>query len=99
MAIHNHLIGEKPRVLYVHFHGHGDPLTLAKTLSAGIQKTATPPPGQAPLAPTPEQEKIFERLQQALGRKGTIAGVVLQVGFPERPPFATLTRRFLRVWA
>jgi len=55
MAIHNHLIGETPRVLYFHFHGHRDPLTLAKTLRVAIQKTATPPPGQAPPQPTPEQ--------------------------------------------
>src|SRR5947209_110874 len=24
-AIHNHLVGESPRVLYTHIHGHGDP--------------------------------------------------------------------------
>ena len=86
VAIHNHLIGETPHVLYVHFHGHGDPATLAKTLKAALAKTKTPAPGKAPAKPTAEQEKIFEKLQQALGHKGTMSGTVLQVGVPRAEP-------------
>jgi hypothetical protein len=86
LAIHNHLIGETPHVLYVHFHGHGDLATLATTLKAALAKTKTPPPGKAPAKPTAEQEKTFERLQRALGRKGTISGAVLQVGVPRAEP-------------
>jgi hypothetical protein len=86
LAIHNHLIGETPHVLYVHFHGHGDPTTLARTLKAALAKTKTPPAGNAPARTTPEQEKIFERLQEALGRKGTMSGTVLQVGVPRAEP-------------
>jgi hypothetical protein len=84
-AIHNHLAGETPRVLYVHFHGHGDPATLAQTLKAALAKTKTPPPGKA-AQPTAEQEKTLERLQAALGRKGTMAGTVLQVGVARAEP-------------
>jgi len=80
LAIHNHLIGETPHVVYVHFHGHGEPAALARTLKAALAKTKTPPPGKAPAKPTAEQEKTFEKLQEALGRKGTMAGTVLQVG-------------------
>ncbi len=86
LAIHNHLIGESPHVVYVHFHGHGDPAALAKTLKAALAKTKTPPPGKAPAKPTAEQEKIFEKLQEALGRKGTMSGTVLQVGVPRAEP-------------
>jgi hypothetical protein len=71
LAIHNHLAGENPHVLYVHFHGHEDPATLAKTLKAALAKTGTPPPGGATAKATPEQEKIFAALQDALGLKGT----------------------------
>ena len=85
LAIHNHLIGETPHVLYVHFHGHGDPATLAKTLKAALAKTKTPP-GKAPAKPTAEQEKTFEKLQEALGRKGTMSGTVLQVGVARAEP-------------
>ena len=86
VAIHNHLIGETPHVLYVHFHGHGDPATLAKTLKAALAKTKTPAPGKAPAKPTADQEKIFEKLQEALGHKGSMSGTVLQVGVPRAEP-------------
>ncbi len=86
LAIHNHLIGETPHVLYVHFHGHGDPAALAKTLKAALAKTKTPPPGEAPAKPTAAQEMTFEKLQQALGHKGTMSGTVLQVGVPRAEP-------------
>lgn len=86
LAIHNHLLGETPHVIYVHFHGHGDPAALAKTLKAALAKTKTPPPGKAPAKPTTEQEKTFEKLQQALGQKGTMSGTVLQVGVPRAEP-------------
>ena len=85
-ALHNHLIGETPHVLYVHFHGHGDPATLARTLKAALARTKTPPPGKAPAKPTAAQEKVFEKLQEALGRKGTMSGIVLQVGVPRAEP-------------
>ena len=86
LAIHNHLIGETPRVIYVHFHGHGDPATLAKTLKAALTKTKTPPPGKATAKPSAEQQKTFEKLQEALGRKGTMSGTVLQVGVARAEP-------------
>ena len=86
LAIHNHLIGETPHVVYVHFHGHGDPATLAKTLKGALATTKTPPPGKAPAKPTATQEKSFERLQEALGHKGTLSGNVLQVGVPRADP-------------
>jgi len=86
LAIHNHLIGETPHVVYVHFHGHRDPATLAKTLKAALARTKTPSPAKAPAKPTAAQEKIFERLQEALGRKGTMSGTILQVGVARSEP-------------
>jgi Domain of Unknown Function (DUF1259) len=86
LAIHNHLLGETPHVVYVHFHGHGDPAALAKTLKAVLAKTKTPPPSKSPAKPTPEQEKTFEKLEQALGQKGTMSGTVLQVGVARAEP-------------
>jgi len=85
LAIHNHLIDEIPRVVYLHFHGMGDAAALAKTLKAALEKTGTPlapPAGKAPAKPTPAQEKVFQRIQDVLGRKGNMAGTVLQLGVP-----------------
>jgi hypothetical protein len=86
LAIHNHLIGETPRVLYVHFHGHGDAATLARTLKAALAKTKTPLPVKAAAKPTAAQVETFEKLQEALGRKGTMAGSVLQVSVARAEP-------------
>lgn len=87
LALHNHLSGETPRVLYLHFHGHGDPVALARTLKSALGKTRTPGPGgKAPAGPTDAQQSVFARLQEALGRKGTMAGPVLQVGVPRAEP-------------
>ncbi len=83
LAVHNHLIGESPRVLYLHFHGHGDAAALAKTLKAALGKTKTPSSaGKTLPKPSAAQEKTFEKLQDSLGHKGTMAGTVLQVGVP-----------------
>jgi hypothetical protein len=84
LAIHNHLAGESPQVLYVHFGGHGDAAALAKALRSALEKTATPLAGPAalPQAPTPAEQAAFDRVQQILGRKGSAAGPVLQIGVP-----------------
>src|SRR5436305_9761259 len=41
-AIHNHLIGEEPQVMYVHFFGKGKWEDLAKTLKSALDATKTP---------------------------------------------------------
>jgi uncharacterized protein DUF1259 len=89
LAIHNHLLGETPRVMYVHFHARGDAAAIAKTLEAALEKTKTPllsSSGPAPAGPTARQEKIFQQVQDILGRKGSMAGVVLQFGVPRSDP-------------
>jgi hypothetical protein len=85
LAIHNHLIEEAPRLLYVHFHGHGDAAALARTLRAALEKTKTPlgvSVGKAPAPLSEAEEKTFRKLQETLGRQGSMAGRVLQVGVP-----------------
>ena len=75
LAVHNHLIGESPRVLYLHFHGHGDAVALAKTVKSALAKTKTPTTsGKAPAKPTEARQKTLDKLQDALGHKGTMAG-------------------------
>jgi hypothetical protein len=79
-AIHNHVLGESPSVLYVHFWGHGAEGQLAQTLATVLSKTATPPPSTAPADSTPF--KGADELQTALGRKGTVTNGVLAVAVP-----------------
>jgi hypothetical protein len=83
LAIHNHLIGESPQIVYVHFGGHGEPQKVAQALRAALDTTKTPTaPPAAPPTPSALETAAFDKLQAALGRKGTMAGRVLQVSAP-----------------
>lgn len=78
-AIHNHLAGEEPRLVYLHFHGHGDAISLAHRLDAALALTGTPRPVAAPV-PQPlaiDTSAVF----QGLGRSGRAHGAVAQVSF------------------
>ena len=84
LAVHNHLMGESPQVIYVHFSGHGDAQALAKALRSALDATKTPlaPPPGAPAAPSAAETAAFDKVQAVLGRKGSMAGRVLQVSVP-----------------
>lgn len=83
LAIHNHLIGEAPQVVYVHFGGHAEARKVALALRAALDTTKTPltAPGPAP-SPSAAETAAFEKVQAVLGRKGALAGHVLQVSAP-----------------
>ena len=78
-AIHNHLVGEEPRLVYVHFGGHGRVTDLARQLDRALALTATPrpvaPAQAAPLAI--DSAFVFG----GLGRSGRTHGSVAQITF------------------
>jgi hypothetical protein len=84
LAVHNHLTGETPEIVYVHFGGHGRPETVARALRNALEATTTPlsPPGGAPAGPSAADKAALDEVQEVLGRKGSMAGRVLQVGVP-----------------
>ena len=84
LAIHNHLAGETPHVLYIHFMGHGDAAALAGGVMSAIGKTKTPTGATTPS--TFAKPPVFDRIEQRLGRTGTLAGRVLQIGVPRAEP-------------
>ncbi len=75
-AIHNHVLHESPRVLYMHVEGHGDAAKLAKSLHDALAVTKLPP--AAPAKPSPLEGLDQSQIEQALGRQGKVNGVVLQ---------------------
>jgi hypothetical protein len=81
-AVHNHVLGETPSILYVHFWGRGPEAQLAQTLATVLSKTGTPPPATPATPPDATPFKGADELQAALGRKGTMANGVLAVGVP-----------------
>lgn len=80
-AVHNHLIGESPRVMYVHFAGHGEAGKLAQTLHDALALTKTPmgppAPPQATLMNIP-----LDDIQRIMGRAGMVNGGVYQFAIP-----------------
>src|SRR3954463_3988484 len=41
-ALHNHLLGESPRVLYMHIHAIGNPARIARAIRTALEFTGTP---------------------------------------------------------
>ena len=81
-ALHNHVLGESPRIMYMHISGHGEPSAIARTIHDALAQTKTPleppPPAAAPSAADLDTAGIAA----ALGRAGKLNGVVYQVSIP-----------------
>ena len=82
-AIHNHLLGESPHVMYMHIASHGDPVQMAKAIHDALALTETPGPDAAP-GGLPPAELGFDQKQveQILGHTGKVNGGVLQFDVP-----------------
>jgi hypothetical protein len=82
-ALHNHLIYELPRVMFLHFWGQGEAGKLAQQLKQALSKTKTPI-DEAKKGEIPAEELGFdsEQIQATLGHKGTVKNGVLHVSVP-----------------
>ncbi len=68
-GVHNHLLGESPRLMFIHFMGRGRAEELARSFRTALAATSTPLgmiPGLA-MGPAPDWAKAVEK---ALGRPG-----------------------------
>src|SRR5262249_16867918 len=79
-ALHNHVLHETPRVMYMHVEGHGDAVQLAAAMKKVIALTKTPPPAQPAANATLDLDTAA--IDQILGNKGKVNGGVYQVGVP-----------------
>jgi len=80
-ALHNHLLNETPRVMYMHIHGSGDSQKLAKTLHDALAATATP--SESPAAATQQNIDLdTAKIDEALGHKGKDNNGIYQVNVP-----------------
>jgi hypothetical protein len=78
-AIHHHLLGEAPRIYYLHYHGRGPAADLAANLRAALTRTGTPLGPPAPAAATAatfDTAAVFA----ALGEHGRVTADVASVG-------------------
>jgi len=79
-AVHNHLMGETPRILYMHYMGHGAAAQLATSLHAALSTSKTPLDKPAAAAEEAAPPAWVKTVEDAVGRKGTFKGGVLSYG-------------------
>ena len=87
-AVHNHLMGETPKVLYVHYMAHGSAAHLATSLPTALAVSKTPLEKPAAAAEEPTPPAWVKTVEDALGRKGTFKGGVLSYGVPRSDTIA-----------
>jgi uncharacterized protein DUF1259 len=95
-ALHNHLRGESPRVMYMHIRAIGDPGRIARALRSALEFTDTPfgpvvvpppplgvvPPPAAP--PPPVYDLDTATIAKVIGVRGRMNGGVYQLSIPRR---------------
>ncbi len=81
-AVHNHLLDETPRLMYMHYMGHGDAESLATSLRAALAESKTPLGKPAAAAKSGAPPAFVSQVEATLGRKGNFAGGVLAFSIP-----------------
>ena len=79
-AVHNHLIGETPRILYVHVMARGAPESVATKLRSLFAKSATPHEPEA----EEKSDADWSPIDAVLGRHSEAEGRVAEYVFPRR---------------
>jgi hypothetical protein len=76
-AVHNHLLRDQPKVMYMHYVGHSaDAVALARSLHTALAASATPLAAPAAGPPTTAADLGFDpaAVDKILGRTGTTSG-------------------------
>ncbi len=76
-ALHNHVLNETPRVMYMHIHAMGDGVKIAKTIHDALALTKTP--FSAPATSSPAEIGLdTKQIDQIMGQSGKINSGVYQ---------------------
>jgi uncharacterized protein DUF1259 len=81
-AVHNHLLNETPRLMYMHYMGQGSAVELAKSLKAALRESKTPLGKPVAVSEPSSKPPFAKTIEQTLGRSGTFHGGVLAYGIP-----------------
>jgi uncharacterized protein DUF1259 len=81
-ALHNHVLTESPRVMYMHISAHGDATKIAHAIHDALAQSKTPlgTPGAAAAPSAADLDTAG--IVKALGIRGKLNGVVYQVSVP-----------------
>jgi hypothetical protein len=87
-ALHNHVLHESPRVMYMHIGAHGDAVKIARAIHDALALSKTPMVAPAPAPAGGEQDLGLDtkRLDQLMGQSGKVNGGVYQFGVPRAEP-------------
>ena len=81
-AVHNHLLGESPRIIYVHIAANGDAVRLATVIRSALGKTRTPAAALPAPSATTGIDLDTALIHRTLGYAGKVNGGVYQVSIP-----------------
>ena len=81
-AVHNHLLGETPHVMYMHIMAEGDATKIAETLKSALGESKTPMTVAPPAATNAAIDLDTAAVARALGYSGKVNGGVYQVSVP-----------------
>jgi len=79
-ALHNHLLHETPRVMYIHFVGRGDEVELARGVREALALTKSPLGATASIPET--KPEIATEIERIIGYQGTMGGDVFHITVP-----------------
>ena len=81
-ALHNHVLMESPRVMYMHIAAHGDRVKIAQAIHNALAQSNTPLGAASPPAAPSAADLDTAGIARALGVSGKLNGVVYQVSVP-----------------
>jgi hypothetical protein len=79
-ALHNHLLHESPRIMYIHFVGRGNEVEMASGIREALALT------KSPLASTPSRPEtkpeLANEIERIIGYEGSMGGDVFHIVVP-----------------
>jgi hypothetical protein len=79
-ALHNHLLHENPRIMYIHFVARGDEVEMAKGIREALALT------KSPLVSTPSgpeaKPELAKEIERIIGYEGGMGGDVFHITVP-----------------
>src|SRR5881296_1627885 len=82
-ALHNHFLWDEPRMFYMHVHGHGKPMDLARKVKPALDLIGkgTKPPAPPAAAPAASATATIDtaKIAQIVGQQGEQTGAVYKI--------------------